>query len=79
MSVCCDLHNRNCEPPDELCCTDCTEANHPNHPPGEPCVSAGWWVLNGALLLDLLRRARQGEDPALLYAEAYANSEIERH
>ena len=35
---CCDLHNRNCEPPSELCCRDCTEANHPMHSPGERCV-----------------------------------------
>jgi hypothetical protein len=34
---CCDLHGRNCEPPSELCCQDCTEANHPDHPHGEKC------------------------------------------
>ena len=46
--VCCDLHGRNCEPPSELCCGDCTEARHAcwadsngnwrhGHPPGEEC------------------------------------------
>ncbi|HEU4543315.1 MAG TPA: hypothetical protein VFR23_19450 [Jiangellaceae bacterium] len=38
---CCDLHNRNCEPPSELCCWACTEANHPNHLPRERCVMGG--------------------------------------
>lgn len=38
LGPCCDLHNRNCEPPSELCCGHCTEASHPNHPPGEQCV-----------------------------------------
>lgn len=28
---CCDLHNRNCEPPSELCCGECTEAHHGIH------------------------------------------------
>ena len=37
---CCGLHNRNCEPPFELCCQDCTEADHPRHPPGMPCILA---------------------------------------
>jgi hypothetical protein len=38
----------------------------------------GWWAISGEMLLDLLRRASAGEDPDLLYAEAYANSEIDR-
>jgi hypothetical protein len=47
-AVCCDLHGRNCEPPSELCCGDCTEARHVawvdgrgvqrfGHPAGETC------------------------------------------
>lgn len=36
--TCCDLHNRNCEPPSELCCGDCTEGVHPNHADGSTCV-----------------------------------------
>lgn len=35
----------------------------------------GWWAISGDDLLILLRRAYAGEDPDLLYAEAYANSE----
>ena len=38
----------------------------------------GWWVLSGDNLLDMLRRAHAGEDPDLIYAEEYANSEHER-
>jgi hypothetical protein len=30
--LCCDLHGRNCEPPSELCCQDCTEAAHDTFP-----------------------------------------------
>ena len=46
--TCCGLHGRNCEPPSELCCHDCTEARHAGwtdergvsrfgHPSGEMC------------------------------------------
>lgn len=49
---CCDLHGRNCEPPSELCCRECTEARHGawrderdtlrfGHPRGETCSSPG--------------------------------------
>jgi hypothetical protein len=31
MWPCCDLHNRNCEPPSELCCSGCTEFHHGMH------------------------------------------------
>ena len=34
---CCDLHGRNCEPPSELCCENCTEADHPAHRQLGPC------------------------------------------
>jgi Protein of unknown function (DUF2829) len=45
---CCDLHGRNCEPPSELCCEECTEVRHAGwvsgngfqqygHPRGEAC------------------------------------------
>lgn len=36
---CCDLHNRNCEPPSELCCWTCTEAAHPDHRDGSACIA----------------------------------------
>lgn len=38
-AVCCDLHNRNCEPPSELCCWDCTEAAHPLHSDASECIA----------------------------------------
>lgn len=38
----------------------------------------GWWAIAGSELIDLLRRAYAGENPDLLYAEAYANSDHER-
>lgn len=37
----------------------------------------GYWAISGEALLDLLLRAGRGEDPDLLYAEQYANSDIE--
>jgi hypothetical protein len=36
--ACCDLHNRHCEPPGDLCCGSCTEINHPQHPAGVQCT-----------------------------------------
>lgn len=39
----------------------------------------GWWAISGAELLAALNRAHDGEDPDMVYAELYANSEIERH
>lgn len=38
----------------------------------------GWWVVSGGNLLSMLRRAHDGEDPDLIYAEEYANSDHER-
>lgn len=39
---CCDMHNRHCEPPSELCCAGCTEAAHDTfpirHADGSRCV-----------------------------------------
>lgn len=37
----------------------------------------GWWAISGDELLDMLRRAHAGENPDLIYAEEYANSERE--
>jgi hypothetical protein len=36
---CCDLHNRNCEPPSELCCDQCSEWDHPSHASGTECIA----------------------------------------
>lgn len=41
-------------------------------------VTDAWWCISGAAFLDALHRAHAGEDPDLLYAEHYANSDIER-
>jgi len=38
----------------------------------------GWWSISGEDLLAALKRARF-EDPDLVYAELYANSEHEYH
>ena len=40
-------------------------------------MTLGYWAISGEGLLDLLRRAHNGEDPDLLYAEEYANAERE--
>jgi len=37
----------------------------------------GWWAISGAALIESLRRAADGENPDLLYAELYANSDTE--
>jgi hypothetical protein len=42
-----------------------------------PSRSLGWHVISGEDLLALLRRAAAGEDPDLLYAEAWANADHE--
>ena len=44
-------------------------------PPDEDAL--GWWTISGVHLLDLLRRCHAGEDPDLVYAEAYANSDCD--
>jgi hypothetical protein len=38
----------------------------------------GWWVIHGEELLAGLQRAAEGEDPGAVYAELYANSDVER-
>ncbi len=37
----------------------------------------GWWAIHGQTILDALRRAHAGDDPDVVYAELYANSEGE--
>lgn len=37
----------------------------------------GWWCIAGEELMDALKRARDGDDPDIVYAELYANSRIE--
>lgn len=54
-SDCCDLHNRHCEPPYDLCCGDCSEVHHGwhacdgydfaiSHHDGSQCVLASAWT-----------------------------------
>lgn len=38
----------------------------------------GWWTISGETLLDALRAVADGEDPDMVYAELYANSDVER-
>lgn len=37
----------------------------------------GWWTISGSELLAALRRAHNGDDPDIVYAELYANSDHE--
>jgi hypothetical protein len=39
--------------------------------------SLGWWAISGEALLAALRRAAEGENPDIVYAELYANSKVE--
>ena len=39
---------------------------------------ASWWVLSEAALLELLKRAHEGEDPGFLLMEEYANAQHEK-
>lgn len=48
----------------------------PEIDPPEDYDPLGWWTISGTNLIVLLRRAHMGESPDLLYAEAYANSEV---
>jgi hypothetical protein len=38
---------------------------------------SGYWVLADESFMEALNRANAGEDPDLVYAEFYANSDIE--
>lgn len=37
-----------------------------------------WWVIASDILLDMLKRAQQGEDAGMLYLELIANSATEQ-
>jgi hypothetical protein len=41
-------------------------------------ANLGWWVISGEDFLRDLRRVAEGENPDLVYAEAYANADIDR-
>lgn len=40
-------------------------------------MALGWWAISGEALMEMLRRVAAGEDPDLIYAEEYANSQHE--
>lgn len=44
-----------------------------NKPSGKPL---GWWSISGDVILAMLHRAHDGEDPGLLYLELQANSDV---
>jgi hypothetical protein len=37
-----------------------------------------WWSISEKALLEMLRRVAAGEDPDMVYAEAFANSHRDR-
>lgn len=37
----------------------------------------GWWIIHGDNLMTALHLVAQGDDPDLVYAEMYANAEID--
>lgn len=39
----------------------------------------GWWFIHGDNFLAALYAVAEGEDPDMVYAELYANAEIEDH
>jgi phosphopentomutase len=41
----------------------------------ETDTSLGWWSISGVALLEALRRVAEGENPDIVYAELYANSD----
>jgi len=36
-----------------------------------------WWTIHGETIMEALKRAANGEDPDMIYAELYANSELD--
>lgn len=40
-------------------------------------MSLGWWAIEGDALLAALRRCETGEKADLVYAELYANADVE--
>ena len=39
-------------------------------------MNLGWWTISGEELMNMLKRVHLGEDPGLVYTEAYINSDI---
>lgn len=70
------------DPPCHICGNDpeamkfCS-AWHPEMHPESEEDPLGWWSIRGSELLAALKRCAQGENPDIVYAELYANSESE--
>lgn len=60
----------------DFCCKAGGEAK-PNPCPWHDVEPKGYWAISAADLLSLMKRAHAGEDPHILYAEAFANSSVE--
>jgi hypothetical protein len=60
--------------PTSVCAVAVTEDN--DQKIFEGADEPSWWSIAGSDILDALRRAHAGEDPDLVFAEMYANSEI---
>lgn len=43
----------------------------------ETVTDLGWWCIHGEALLDMLRAVEAGENPDVVYAEAYASADHE--
>lgn len=52
-----------------------TNAAHTRQGASKTMSGLGWWAISGEALIEALRRASSGEDPDLLYAELYANTD----
>lgn len=44
---------------------------------GRALATEQWWAISGEDLMAMLRQVAEGEDPDIVYAEHYANSEVE--
>lgn len=56
----------------EVAATQRPTAPAPGRPPSEQ-----WWTINGEVMLDVMHRCAQGEDPEMVYLELIANSTAE--
>lgn len=45
----------------------------------ERVTSLGWWAIAGEDLLEMLQRVAAGEDPDMVYMNAYAHCHREHH
>ena len=43
-----------------------------------PTSKLGWWTISGEMFLEALYRVQDGDEPEMIYAEWYANSEVEK-